>query len=352
MSNGTGGIMSRSVGSWKDFKKNDDDEYFKTSGFQPYGRQQHTQQTSNKLQSESTREMLLCLIWYTLSSTGSVLNKYILTKYLPGYPTSLTFMHLLVITFLMPALNSLWRIPVAQSLSRRYTYRFILPLAFGKFFSSVASQFSIYKVPVSYSHTVKATMPLFTVMLTRMLFGDRHHAQVWMSLLPIVFGVALATVTELQFNWLGMISALASTAAFSLQNIYWKRVLKETRMHHLRLLYLLSRTSFIMLLPIWFFADARTLPFDRKLTLSTHKNPLWVLVMLVCSGLIMFAQNIVAFTVISILTPVSYSVANAGKRIAVIVFSIVTLKNKVTPLNIAGMMISVTGVYVYNRATL
>merc|ERR1712066_439103 len=273
-------------------------------------------------------------------------------NHLPGYPTSITFIHLLVITFLMPALNGLWRIPTSQTLSRRYTYRYIVPLAFGKFFSSVASQFSIYKVPVSYSHTVKASMPIFTVVLTRFLFNEKHTIQVWMSLLPIVFGVAMATVTELQFNWSGMVAALISTMAFSLQNIYSKRVLKETRMHHLRLLYLLSRTSFVMLLPIWMFVDLRQLPFDKTLTNSAHKNPLWTLILLLCSGLLMFAQNIVAFTVISVLTPVSYSVANAGKRIAVILFSWATFKNPVTLLNCIGMSISVAGVYVYNRAAI
>ncbi|XP_040173829.1 solute carrier family 35 member E1 homolog [Anopheles arabiensis] len=288
--------------------------------------------------------VFLCILWYVVSSSNNVIGKMILSEF--PYPMTVTMIQLTSITVYSGPFFNLWGVRKYVDISWRYYFSFIVPLALGKFLASVTSHISIWKVPVSYAHTVKATMPLFTVILSRVIMRERQTKAVYLSLVPIIVGVGIATLTELSFDVIGLVSALIATMGFSLQNIFSKKVLKETGVHHLRLLHILGRLALFMFLPVWIYVDMFNVMKHPSIVTGDYR----VIALLFTDGVLNWLQNILAFSVLSLVTPLTYAVASASKRIFVIAISLFVLGNPVTWVNVLGMLVAILGVLCYNRA--
>jgi len=288
---------------------------------------------------EFVRIVFLCIGWYIVSSSNGVLGKTILSQF--PHPMTVTMVQLSSIALLSPPLLSLLGVRSSSPSSWSYFLRMLLPLATAKFLSSVMAHVSLWKVPVSYAHTVKASMPIFTVLLGRILLGMKHSTKVYLSLVPIVGGVAVATLSEVSFDLLGLCSALSATCGFAIITIFSKQALRDTGMHHLRLLHKLGLMAAAMFFPVWLVVDG------YSVYQGLNKD---VTVLLLVDGALHWLQNILAFTLLKLVSPLTYAVANVTKRIAVITVSLLLLKNPVTYTNLGGMLLAIAGVFCYNTA--
>ena len=96
--------------------------------------------------------IILCLMWYIISSSSNVVGKILLSDF--PYPMTVTMVQLTSITVYSGPFFNLWGIrKYTSDISWGYYLRLIVPLALGKFIGNVFSHVSIWKVPVSYAHT-------------------------------------------------------------------------------------------------------------------------------------------------------------------------------------------------------
>lgn len=99
----------------------------------------------------------------------------------------------------------------------------VAPLALVHTLGNLLTNVSLGTVAVSFTHTIKALEPLFSVLFSFLFLKEAAHPIVLLTLLPIMGGVIGAAVSEASFNWMGFSSAMASNATFQSRNVLSKR---------------------------------------------------------------------------------------------------------------------------------
>ncbi len=188
----------------------------------------------------------------------------------------------------------------------RATLRVLLPIGLCHAIGHMAGTFSVAVGSVSFTQIVKAANPLYVCALSAALLRQPISARVWLSLLPIVAGVALATVKEVSFVWGALVGAAASDLAMALRNVLSKRSLglladvDGRRLTSTDLFSLLTVISTLASLPIALAVDGRALPAAwASAAASVAGGGAHVLTRMGLTGLLFYAYNEVAMLALS-----------------------------------------------------
>ncbi|RYO80481.1 hypothetical protein DL766_007366 [Monosporascus sp. MC13-8B] len=329
----------------------------------------------------SPKLIILCIMWYMSSALTNTSSKTILNAF--DKPATLTMVQFFFVAFYciflswlssvfprlrtaIPALRNSIRYPSREVISTT------LPLAAFQIGGHLLSSTATSKIPVSMVHTVKGLSPLFTVFAYRFIFNIRYPPATYYSLVPLTLGVMLACSGKHKFKGeiLGLFYALLATIIFVTQNIFSKRLFNEAakaeaegqaaksrKLDKLNLLCYSSGMAFMLTSPIWFWSEGVGLIqdffHDGSLDLSAKPGSFdhgRLVLEFLFNGTFHFGQNILAFVLLSMVSPVTYSVASLIKRVWVIIVAIIWFWQPTTPIQAAGIALTALGLYLYDRA--
>ncbi|XP_048637370.1 triose phosphate/phosphate translocator, chloroplastic isoform X3 [Brassica napus] len=310
-------------------------------------------------------------MWYFLNVIFNILNKKIY-NYFP-YPYFVSVIHLfvgVVYCLVSWSVGLPKRAPINSDI-----LKVLIPVAVCHAIGHVTSNVSFAAVAVSFTHTIKALEPFFNASASQFLLGQPIPITLWLSLAPVVLGVAMASLTELSFNWLGFISAMISNISFTYRSIFSKKAMVlESLLHALNYVsevlmlriglcfFFLLQTDmdstnvyayisiialFVCLPPAIIVEGPQLLKHGfndaiAKVGMTKFISDLfWV-------GMFYHLYNQLATNTLERVAPLTHAVGNVLKRVFVIGFSIVIFGNKISTQTGIGTGIAIAGVALYS----
>jgi len=205
---------------------------------------------------------------------------------------------------------------------------------------------SFGKVNASFVDTIKAGEPIATVLLTLIAMPDeRVTPLVFLSLLPIVGGVATSSLSEASFNLLGFCMAMGSNVCFSARSICAKLLRSSLgkQMDNANLFVYINLYGAMALLPFALYVEG---PLLLNVLIGGGQPAKFFLM----NGLFYYLNNQMNFLVLEKVDAVTHGLINCGRRVANICFAIVWFGTAVTLYNGVGITLALSGAYCYMKA--
>ncbi|XP_002988030.2 probable sugar phosphate/phosphate translocator At3g11320 isoform X1 [Selaginella moellendorffii] len=291
---------------------------------------------------------LIILSWYASNIGVLLLNKYLLSYFGFRYPVFLTMLHMCscsISSFI--AVGWLNIVPIQYIGSRSQLLK-IVALSSIFSLSVVSGNMSLRYLPVSFNQAIGATTPFFTAIFAFLITCKKETGTVYMALVPVVLGIALASNGEPLFNVVGFVACLVSTAARALKSVVQGLLLtsEAEKLHSMNLLMYMAPIAVVLLLPAALIIEGNVFGVIAS---EAEKKP-WFLLVLAANMMIAYSVNLFNFLVTKHTSALTLQVLGNAKAAVAAAISVLIFRNPVTVTGLTGFTITILGVILYSEA--
>ena len=285
-------------------------------------------------------------MWYFYNVVFNIVNKKTLNMW--SYPWILSTIQLGTGALYVSAL---WLAGLRKrpQVNGKLVRSLLLPSLFHTI-GHATSCLSFSAVAISFTHTVKSAEPVVGAVGAALFLKEFYSLAVYLAMIPIIVGVALSSVSELTFTMSGFLNAMASNFAFVARNVTSKVSLgdakKDPSLTAFNIYGLITIISFFIELPI-------ALCFERIPPLASRLAgiaPATVFGYIAVASLLYHLYNEASYGVLEDVSPLTFSVGNVVKRLAIILSSVLAFGTVMRATNWVGVALAVGGTLIYSYA--
>lgn len=288
-------------------------------------------------------------LWYALNIGYNIYNKKVLTA-VPQLTYILAWLQLAMgLFYVLPLWGlGLRKAPVLNS----EEIKSLIPIAVLHSLTHLGAVISLGAGAVSFTHIVKAAEPAVSAALSAIFLRSFLPIPVYLSLLPVMGGVAMASLTELSFSWLSFSAAMISNVASAARGIVGKMNMGKPmgkNMDAVNLYAVMTILSTLLLMPVCFAVEgAKIAPTLKAVAAAGGTKTLAIHTLL--SAVFYYLYNEVAFLALDNVEPVTHALGNTIKRVVIILTSVLVLGSSMTTQGAIGSAIAIGGVLLYSLA--
>jgi len=286
--------------------------------------------------------------WFFLNVMYNISNKRVLNAFPMPWMMSLSSLFVGV-----PFVMLLWATGIRKTPEIKADgWKVLAPIGAAHAIGHAGSVIALGAGAVSFAQTVKAAEPVFTCVMSYLVLGTVFKWQVYASLFPIIAGVCIASLKELSFSYKSLICALISNVAFASRAVLSKLTMNEPvgkNMDAANLYGILTMMAFVLTLPVAFYMEGGILPAKWAASVAVVGTP-WLVKNIIINGMYYYLYNEVAFLTLNQVAPITHSIANTVKRVAIIVATCIVFQNPMSRIGVIGSSVAIAGTFGYSYA--